>query len=219
MRKNLYAASILIVLVIGFLVINFNQRKNSKIIIDEVSWNEVLSWQFKDGFYPDGWGWGNWSLAEGALRGSSEGEMIVYFFPFTHGKNFVLETKVKFLEKAKNRDVEAQLLTRDSNDIHCESGMVLFASVNHVTIRYMINKTNYIYTTFRINQSINYNEWYIMRFLVYNGRIKAFINDVPVYVSDKILPVGGIYHQPHLAVCWGTAIFEYVKIFVPLEQD
>ena len=220
MRKNLYALGIFIALMIAFLAIHFNQQGSpERIIIDGISWSRVLFWQFKNGFYPNGWSWGNWSLTEWGLQGSSEGEMIVYFFPFTHGKDFVLETKVKFLERTKTRDVEAQLLTRDSSDIYCESGMVLFASVNRVTIRYLINKTNYIYTTFNINQNISYNEWYIMRFLVYNGRIKAFVNDLQVCALDKTLPADGIYKQPHLAVCHGTAIFDYVKIFVPTEED
>jgi len=182
MQKRLYLLGFFLVLITAFLVMHSSDRSSERkkqeiIIIDGDNWSEVMSWQFKDGFYPNGRGWGNWSLVEGSLQGrSSNGEMIVYFFPFTHGKDFVLETKVKFLKGTGTRDVEAQLLTRDSDDINCESGMVLFASVNRVTIRCMMNKTNYIYTTFSINQSINYNQWYVMRFLARDGRIKAFVD-------------------------------------------
>jgi len=46
-------------------------------------------------------------------RQGLNGTFSVYFFPFTHGGDFVLETEVRFIEGSDD-DVEIQLLTRDS---------------------------------------------------------------------------------------------------------
>jgi len=178
------------------------------------NWTLVLQWNFKDGLYPNGWGWGNWSLVDKSLEGRDpKGDISVYFFPFTHGEDFILETKVKFVKGTNDRDVEAQLLTRDSKKIHFESGMVLFAKENKVTVRHMADKNEYIYKTFSINMSIEYGKWYIMRFMIINGYVKAFINGVEVYASNDRFPAGN-YHEPHLAVRYGAARFEYVKIYI-----
>lgn len=207
-----------VLLIIIFSCVTFyfieQQSKTSTVVIGGVAWTRVLYWKFNDGFYPEGWGWGNWSIIGGVLEGRDlHGESSVYFFPFPHGGDFVLETKVKFIHGIGGRDVEAQILTRDSNEIRFESGMVLFAGSNKMTIRHMANKINYIYKTFSINMNINSGEWYVMRFMVYKGKIRAFVNGIQVFVSGGRYPVGE-YREPHLAVIYGTARFEYVKIYV-----
>jgi len=216
-RSTKNILSLLFLMLIIYLCVAFyfieQQSKPVTAVIGGIAWIQVLYWNFNDGFYPDGWGWGNWSIIEGCLEGQDlHGEPSVYFFPFSHGGDFVLETKIKFIRRSDVWDVEAQLLTRDSKEINYESGMVLFAGVNKVTIRHMANKINYIYKTFSINMSINYGEWYVMRFMIYNGTIKAFVNDTLVFVSNGRYPVGE-YSEPHLAVIYGTARFEYVKIY------
>lgn len=59
----------------------------------------------------------------------------------------------------------------------------------------MVNKTDYVYETSGINMNITYGEWYVMRFIVYNGFVKAFVNDIRVYVSNSSFPIGE-YHEP-----------------------
>jgi len=190
------------------------QGQPQTVTIDGVAWNQILCWEFGDGFYPNGWGWGDWSIVDGELEGrGSEGEFSVYFFPFTHGGQFILETKFRFIE-GLDSDVEVQLLTRDSNEINSESGMVLFAEEKKVTVRHMANRVEYVYRPFSTSLSINYGKWYVMRFMVYNGTVRAFVNESEVYSSNQRYQVGE-YHEPHLAVRNAIARFGYVKILVP----
>lgn len=215
MRRTSYLAILLLILCVS-LVLYFSQQGQPKtIILDGVTWTEVLYWSFSDGLYPDGWGWGNWSIVDGVLEGrESDGEFSVYFFPFTHGGDFILETKFMFVE-GLNSDVEVQLLTRDSSEINSESGMVLFAGRNDVTVRHTTNEIDYVYRPFSTNLSIDYGEWYVMRFMIHSGTVRAFVNETQVYVSNRSYPVGE-YHEPHLAVRYIVARFEYLRVYVIL---
>ena len=177
-RKNM--KPLLFILVISALVVPLIfwqiydlQSSEPIIVMDEALWIQVMYWKFKDGFYPNNASWGNWRLVNGMLECNDEtpeGIISVYIFPFSHDKNFILETRVMFVE---GENVEVQLLTRDSHNIHCECGMVLFAGQNQATVRHMVNKTDFIYQRFPINLSIAYNEWYTMRFMIHNGKIKV----------------------------------------------
>jgi len=147
-----------------------------------------------------------------------QGEFSVYFFPFSHGGDFILETKVKFVEGTDIRDVEAQLLTRDSNQINSESGVAFFAEENKVTVRHMVKKIDQVWETVGINMNVTYGEWYTLRFMFYEGTIKVFVNGVQVYISNGAYPVGE-YREPHLAVRYGVARFEHVTIARVIEED
>ncbi|KPL17957.1 MAG: hypothetical protein AMJ92_10180 [candidate division Zixibacteria bacterium SM23_81] len=223
MKKPMF--SVVPLLILCFILVFYGYSKNySKssqpaavtkgpaVEIDGIKWTQVLYWDFANGSYPSSWGWGDWDVVDGILEGQDpDGSISVYFFPFDHDANFILETKVQFIQKTSMHDVEAQLLTRDSRKLNYESGMVLFAKENNATVRHMANKIDYVYETFRVDMEINYREWYVMKFMVYNGLVKAFVNDVQVYISNNSFPVG-TYHEPHLAVKSGMAKFEYVKI-------
>lgn len=212
MRKIFYSAIALIILC-GFLILHFGQQSQLRTIeVDDVLWTEVLDWNFKDGLYPNGWGWGDWNIVDGELEGrESEGDFSVYFFPFTHSGDFILETKFIVVE-GLDSDVEVQLLTRDSSEINFESGMVLFARRNEVTVRHTANRIDYVYRPFSTNLSIDYGEWYVMRFMVHDGTVRVFVDETQVYASKESYPVGE-YHEPHLAVRNTVTRFEYVRIF------
>jgi len=188
------------------------------IVMDESLWTQVMCWNFKDGLYPNATYWGNWSLVDGTLecddQNSKENFIPVYIFPFSHGKDFILETQVMFI---KGEKVEAHLLTRDSSNINFESGMVLFAIQNQATVRHMVNKKDFIYKRFPINLDIKYNKWYVMRFMIHNGKVKAFVDYIQIYASNETYPVG-TYNEPHLAVNSGIARFKYVKIYEPMKR-
>ena len=214
MRKIIYLVIGLFILSGPWVLCYHWQSQPQTIMVDGVAWNQVMHWDFADGLYPDGWGLGDWRIVDGELEGrESEGEFSIYFLPFTHGGQFILETKFRFVE-GLNGDVEVQLLTRDSNEINFESGMVLFAEEKKVTVRHMANRIDYVYRPFSTNLSIDYGEWYVMRFMVYNGTLRAIVNEAEVYCSKESYPVGE-YHEPHLAVRNAIARFEYVKILVP----
>ena len=131
MKRSIFYLGVLLIISIFFTIyylVHLYPSQNSlpTCEICGINWTLVLQWNFKDGLYPNGWGWGNWSLVDNNLEGRDpKGDISVYFFPFTHGGDFILETKVKFVKGTNGRDVEAQLLTRDSKKIYFESGMVL----------------------------------------------------------------------------------------------
>ena len=162
--------------------------------------------------YPNGWGWGNYSITEGKLQIEDlTGEESVYFLPVSHGGDFVLETKVKLIEGHHPVYAAAQLLTRDSNKQDYESGMALLPEVDQAIVRHMADRVDYVYKAFEINMSINYGEWYVIRLIVHNGRMRAFVDDNEIYDSNSSFPVT-TYGEPHLAVRYGVAEFEYVRI-------
>jgi len=68
---------------------------------DGGTWIRVSHWDFRDGFYPNGWGWGNWSIVDGKLQmeADSAGKESVYLLPVRHGGDFLLEAKVKMVDE------------------------------------------------------------------------------------------------------------------------
>jgi cellulose synthase/poly-beta-1,6-N-acetylglucosamine synthase-like glycosyltransferase len=199
------------------------------VALNGAEWVEAMTWHFSEGFYPGGWGWGDWEITDGLLRGEDDnGNIAVYFFPFSHGDNTLLEVKVKFIESVPGKHVEAQLLTRDTDFIHYESGLVMFADEDSVNVRHMASTRDYVRDVVPVDRDVTLDEWYVMRFMFLNGEIHAFVDDDHVYSSvaaaalrkgnpeesdtTGVYPMGN-YHEPHLAVKWGVAAFEYVKLY------
>ena len=60
----------------------------------------------------------------------------------------------------------AQLITRDSEQVKYESGLVIRSEMDQAIVRHMANKIDYIYTAFPTNISIDYNQWYTMKLVV-----------------------------------------------------
>jgi len=83
--------------------------------------------------------------------------------------------------------------------------------VDQAIVRHMADRIDYVYEAFEINMSIDYSEWYVMRLMVHNGRMRAFADDNEIYDCDSSFPVTS-YGEPHLAVRYGVAVFEYVRI-------
>ena len=209
MRRSLYFTLALVVAFSSSILYYF-QNLEPTVVIDGVTWRQVLYWDFKEGLYPKGWG--NYSIAEGKLQiEDPTGEESVYFLPLTHGGNFVLETKVKLIQGHHPVYAAAQLLTRDSSKQNYESGLVLLPELDQAIVRHMADRTDYVYRAFEINMSIEYGEWYFMRLMVLNGRMRAFVDGNEVYDSNSSFPVT-TYGEPHLAVRYGVAAFEYVRI-------
>ncbi len=200
------------------------------LILNGAEWTEVMAWEFADGFYPGGWGWGKWKIEDGNLVGSDHnGYTSAYFFPFTHGDNVVLETKVRVNRSVHERTAEVQLLTRDSDFMHYQGGVGLFAGSETVHVRHTSSTRDYVRASASLDRPLEYGEWRVVRFVIYAGGIDAFVDDELVYSSTAaaearraqgtesadttgVYPVG-TYHEPCLAVRWGEASFEYVKTF------
>ena len=83
MRRILYF-TLAFVVVFAFSILYYIQNLQPTVVIDGVTWSQVLYWDFKDGWYPNGWGWGNYSIVEGKLQIEDlTGEESVYFLPVT----------------------------------------------------------------------------------------------------------------------------------------
>jgi len=183
--------------------------------LDGVTWRETFQWDFRDGLFPQGWYWGTWRLADGMLEGRDpQAKIAVYFLPFRHGGDFVLETKVRMIESLGEQRIDVQLLTRDSRRVDFESGMNLYDAGNTVTVRHMAKKVNYVWVNFPVPVTLGRGDPHVMRFAVYRGAVSAYLDGTEVYRSDGPYPVGH-YSEPHLAVESGVARFEYLKIFEP----
>jgi len=200
------------------------------LILASAEWTEVMSWEFSDGFYPDGWGWGQWRIEDGHLVGSDHnGNSSVYFFPFTHGDNVVLETRFRVNQSHDERATELQLLTRDSDFIHYQSGIGFFAGGETADIRHTASTRDYVRESVPIDDPVEPREWHVVRFMILAGGIDAFVDGEQVYSSAAaaeerrtrglegadttgVYPVG-TYHEPHVAVRWGEASFDYVKVY------
>lgn len=202
------------------------------LILDGVEWTEAAYWDFEDGYYPGGWGWGEWKLDDGSLVGGDRyGNTSVYFFPFTHSDNVVLETRIRFDRSAREHVAEAQLSTRDSDFIHYQSGVGIFAGIrgSRVDVRHTASTKDYVRESVKAGDAPAYGQWRLVRFMLIEGEVSAWIGDDRVYSSTEaaaarkeadpesadttgIYPVG-VYHEPHVAVRWGEASFDYIRIY------
>jgi len=211
MRKILYFTLALVV-TFGFSILYYIQNLPPTVLVDGVIWTQVLYWDFRDGLYPNGWGWGNYSIVEGKLQIEDvTGEESVYVLPIMHGGDFVLETKVMLIQGDHPAYAAAQLLTRDSGKQDYESGFVLLPELDQAIVRHMADGVDCVYKAFETNMSIEYGEWYVMQLMVHDGRMKAFVDGSEIYDSNSSLPVT-TYGEPHLSVRYCVAVFEYLII-------
>lgn len=91
--------------------------------------------------------------------------------------------------------------------------MVLLPEMDQAIVKHMAEKTDHVHMAFPINMSIEYDEWYVTRLMLHNEVMKAFVNDPQIYESSNAFAVGQ-YREPHLAVRYGIAQFEYVKVYL-----
>jgi len=153
MRKILYF-TLAFVVTFGVSIFYYIQNLQPTVVIEGVTWTQVLYWDFKDGLYPSGWGWGNYSIIEGKLQIEDlTGDESV-----THGGDFVLETKMKLTQGHHPSYPAAQLLTRDSSKQNYESGMALLPEVDQAIVKHMADRVDYVYKAFEVNMSIDYGE-------------------------------------------------------------
>jgi len=184
------------------------------VLLDGVHWRRAVSWNFADGAFPAAWSWGDWRLVDGLLEGrSDDGAFAVYITPFAHGGDFLLETRVRLVSDAGERGVEAHLLTRDSRELHNESGAVIFGGQRRVSVRHMVDGTEHVLRVVKPDKPVDEGRWHLLRFAVRGGRVEARLDGALLFRSDASYPVG-VYREPHFAVRNGVAQFSSLKIFV-----
>jgi hypothetical protein len=169
----------------------------------------VLDWDFADGPFPDGWGWGTWRVVDDCLEISAgPGEIAVYFTPAVHGADFVLETRVRLGDE---RGVRAHLLTRDSKQMTHEAGVVLERAPGKVAVRNMVNGRNYVSDLVPSPVAPGDTGWHDMKVAVAGGLVSAWIDGDLVYEAEHPAPPG-FYTEPHLAAENGTVRFRGIRI-------
>lgn len=175
-------------------------------------WGEVLAWDFADGDHPDGWGWGTWRFVDDSIElTAGRGAWSVYFTPAVHEHDFVMEASVQLVSGIGEGGVRAHLLTRDSNQMTNESGMVLAAVPGKVAVRHMVNGKNYISDLVPSPVDGADREWHDLKFSAVGGLVSAWIDGRLIFESEEPVPPG-YYTEPHLAAENGTARFRDIRI-------
>jgi hypothetical protein len=184
------------------------------LLVDGVPWREASAWRFRDGPFPNAWGWGQWRVVDGVLEGREDkGDFAVYFCPAEHGGDFLLETRVRILSDSTGRIPEAHLLTRDSRELHNESGAVLFGGQNKVSARHMVDRHDYVLRVIKPSEFVRLDAWHLLAFAVRDGRVFVWLDGRRIYRSDHRYPTGR-YREPHLAVRNGVAQFGEFRLLV-----
>lgn len=221
MVKRVVITSILVI--VGFLAVFYAghyvrgdsaSHSRTTIEIEGERWAEAYTWQFDQGYPPDGWGWGEWDLVTNCLElRDADGDPTVYFIPWTHGEEFVLETEVRLFEGPGTGNAIAHLITRDSENLVHETGMVIVADSREVYLRHRVDRSEYAGDWITTGIDLAYGQWYLWRLVVRAGRVTAYLDGVKVW--DTEAHHGGFYGEPHLAVENGTARFKYLRILSP----
>jgi len=92
------------------------------------------------------------------MEGDAAGLESVYLLPARHGGDFLLEIKVRIARGCHPFYVATQLISRDSEQVSCESGLAVLPEMDQAIVRHMANKIDYVYTAFPVNMSIDCNE-------------------------------------------------------------
>lgn len=163
----------------------------------------LFTWRFDHDLPPDGWGWGDWTLVDGSLegrhRGSGEdGPPDAYFLPFPCPRDFVMETRVQFLE-CYGREANLQLLVRNDASVSFESGLRLCAEQNTIVVRHRAWSRDLVFDYLPTKGEIGCGEWHDLRFGFVDGRILAELDGEALDIPDRRVPLTG-YFEPHLAV-------------------
>lgn len=183
------------------------------VLRDGVYWRRAIAWDFAAGDFPNAWSWGDWRLVDGLLEGrSASGAFAVYITPFAQDGDFLLETRVRLVADAAGHGVEAHLLTRDSRELHNESGVVIFGNQRRVTVRHMVDGTEHVLRIVKPDRPVAESVWHLLRFAVRGGRVEAWLDGVRLFRSEPGLPVG-VYREPHFAVRNGVAQFSELRIY------
>jgi len=188
---------------------------------DEVSgptWRLIYEHDFRNGHAPNWDGWGDIRLADEGLWLHPGGEYCgLYFFPVNHGNTFMIEAVAKIVASEGATDI--QLLTRDGPAISSESGIVLYFNTGLGSVRHMVSWTDYVYDFFPLPFTVEMNRWYTMSFSFHRGKIEAYVDGRRYFRADGGLPAHeGLYTEPHVAVFYGVAIFQIVRVYEPVEQ-
>ena len=172
----------------------------------------VFSWNFDHGLPPDGWGWGEWEIVDGALEGTqTEGVISAYFLPFVLPLDYVIETKMMIVETFRPMG-NAQLLVRNNPGVAFESGLRLYAEMDTVVVRHRAWKKEVILDWVGSPIPIEIGVWHDLSFGMVEGRLRAGLDGVEIPIPDLKVPVTE-YREPHYSVDGARVRFDDFKVF------
>ncbi len=177
-----------------------------------LDWREVLAWDFADGEFPDGWGWGDRGLVDGTLElRDPDGSIAVYFTPVAHAPDFMLVTEFMFVADAAGGPASVHLLTRDANIMTHESGCVLRAGRDSMSVRHKVNRHEYLLDVVPIPVRPEPGRWHRLRFTVARGIVSVHLDGKPILAGSGPYPQG-LYTEPHVAAENGVVRFRSIEV-------
>lgn len=183
-----------------------------QVTVGGTTWHRLVDWDFRQGDFPDAWGWGEYRIRDGVLEMEDlDGDYTVYFTPVDHGGDFILETELQIEPGPGPGPSEAHLITRDSNRLASECGIAVYGGDDHGYLRNTVDNTDHLQAVVGLGQWIDFDRWYAVRLQMQAGRLAAWIDGVPVDVPDGEYPAA-FYGEPHFAVRNGTARFRNLVI-------
>ena len=176
--------------------------------IGGAEWAEALSWNFADGPYPTGWGWGQQRFVDGTLELTNG----VYILPAWHGSDFLIEAELQLVEGLAGKDAGAHVGTRDGGPMFSETGMAVFAGGQPIYFRHKVNRADDAADFIRTGPRLEYGTWHVVRLVVRNGRVSGSVDSRDVFFRE-VRANRSVYGEPYLAAQGGTVRFRSVKVY------
>lgn len=174
-------------------------------------WTEVLSRSFADGPREADWGWGEWRFVDGCLElADRTGEPTVYMLPVPPSRDEIVETEVQIVESVPGRRAGAHLITRASEYLESECGIVVYAGSPEAYLRHRVDLREQE-TLAELPGPIEPGSWHVLRIEVQGGVFTASVDGAPVATMPGAVSSTG-YAEPHLAVENGVARFRSIRV-------
>lgn len=172
----------------------------------------VFAWNFDHGLPPDGWGWGDWEIVDGALEGTQkDGVISAYFLPCVCPPDYIIETRVMIVENFRPGG-NAQLLNRNNPGVAFESGMRLYAESDTLVVRHRAWRKDLILDWLPSPVPIEYGVWHDLSFGMVKGHLVASLDGVDVEMPELRVPVTE-YREPHYSVDGARVRFDDFKVY------
>ena len=147
--------------------------------INNVEWKRLVSWDFRDGHFPDAWGWGDFEIEnEELVLRDPQGDWTVYFTPLEHGGDFILDTEFQIEPGLVDGPGEAHLITRDSQNMNSECGLAVYVNDTHGFLRNTVRKEDQFWEIVDPRQHIDSERWHRARLQNHDGRVRAWVNGI-----------------------------------------
>ncbi len=168
------------------------------------AWQEVMTWDFADGEFPGGWGWGSRRLSPDFLElTGGPDQPAVYVVPVKHGPDYLLTAEVMLVASNTGTAGCVHLMTRDLGGQNHLSGAVLCAGSNSISVYHQINRHDYLLDIAPIDTHLESGRWHRLRLTCAHGAVTIHVDGQQVFAAAGPFPPG-FYAEPYLAAEGGT---------------